>query len=232
MYKSYIEKHLLVDRYLSDSLDDVEKAAFEERLCWDRELLDEVGLAEQLRDAMRESAATGKLDSDDTRAGLGPAIVNLFAVPQYAAAASFLVAVGLTATVLMNSPGDVRESLNYDGWGAETVLETVSYQLFSVRGSGEQELEIEKNTWTVLEVDAMESCSRYRTMLTRTDNGENSSRRQLTLKPNFHQVLAIGVPTDNLEVGRYELQIEGVEARSGMRCDHREKIDFEITAKH
>lgn len=232
MYKSYFDMHLLVDRFLSDELDDVEKSRFEERICWDKELLDEVHLAERLREGMKASAVTTSARADDERPGIFDFITDLFAVPQYAAAASFVLAAVLTAGILMNSLGGDQTSLDYDGWGTDTVLETVSYQLFSVRGAGEQQLELDADTWTVFEVDAVPSCTRYRTTLRSAEDSGESWRRQLSLKPNFQQVLAIGLPTHDLEVGRYVLEVEGTDARSGTQCDHKEQIGFEITAKN
>ena len=232
MNKSDIDMHLLVDRFLAGALCDDKRAEFEERLVWDKDLLEEVHLAEQLRDAMKVSAESRQFEGEDRVTGLGTLFANLFAVPQYAAAASFLVAVALTSVFFMNPQGGVGGTLDYDGWVPDTVMETVSYQLFSVRGSGQQALEVEANTWTVFEVDAVESCARDRaTIRSAADTGE-SFTRQLTLKPNFQQVLAIGLPTEILEVGPYVLDVEGIDARAGMQCDHSEKIEFEISAKN
>ncbi len=56
MDRNYMNLHLVVDRYLQGTLQDDEKTEFEERLLWDEELMDELDLAERLREGLRASA--------------------------------------------------------------------------------------------------------------------------------------------------------------------------------
>ena len=56
MDSNYIEQHLLIDRYLQGTLKEGENDAFEERMVWDKDLVDEVDLARQLREGLRAAA--------------------------------------------------------------------------------------------------------------------------------------------------------------------------------
>ena len=102
MDRNYIETHLLADRYLQGALTESEQAEFEERLTWDQELIDELDIAEHLREGLKQSIATDKYSIGESRAGVFGRLSEWFAVPQYAAAASFLVAITLTASVFMS----------------------------------------------------------------------------------------------------------------------------------
>ena len=110
MDTNYIDMHLLTDRYLQGTLADGEKAEFEERLVWDQELIDELDLAERLRDGLRESMANDRYTVSPGTAGMVGRLFDLLAVPQYAAVASFVLGVTLTVGVslspLMPDPDD------------------------------------------------------------------------------------------------------------------------------
>ena len=101
MDRKYIDMHLVIDRYLQESLAEGEKADFEERLVWDQELIDELDLAERLREGLRMSVADDKYTARHGNLGIAARLSGLWSVPEYAAAASFLLAVTLTAAMLL-----------------------------------------------------------------------------------------------------------------------------------
>ena len=78
MDRNYINQHLLVDRYLNNSLDQAELDAFEERLVWDRELIDEVELAERLRDGLKRAATLREHATTPASGGLIAVISDFF----------------------------------------------------------------------------------------------------------------------------------------------------------
>ena len=118
MDSNYLNMHLTVDRYLRDALTDVEKAAFEERLLWDNELIDEVDLAERLREGLQ--AAAKEPDGEPARPSLLDWLSSLFMVPQYAAAASFLLAAVLTTAVFVSPIGS--DGSSNDAYTAQTEI--------------------------------------------------------------------------------------------------------------
>lgn len=222
MDRNYIHEHLLVDRYLRGALSKIENDAFEERLVWDTDLVDELDLAERLREGLRESVARER-DAPSTRAfDFFEIISGLLAVPQYAAAASFLLAAVLTAALLNPFAGTERLS-------STPAMQTDIKQLFSVRGAAVLEFEVDANAWTVFSMDAMEACASYRVALHKVDDGAVAPRAQLELGPDADQVLAIGMPGKDLDAGNYVLSLEGIESADGRTCNHTEEIPFRIT---
>ena len=108
MDENHIKRHLVVDRYLQGTLSKGEAAEFEERLVWDRELIDELDLAERLRAGLREAIGGKGYAAAAGRVSIGDWLSTLFSVPQYAAAASFVLAATLTAGVLLSPFGAGR----------------------------------------------------------------------------------------------------------------------------
>jgi len=109
MEQSYIDLHLVTDRYLRGSLSERELHEFEERLVWDTDLVSEVELAEQLRAGLQSAAKAGHLTASE------PGFLSrLWSVPVYAAAASFVVAVGLTSIAFLSMQGSGPADRSYD----------------------------------------------------------------------------------------------------------------------
>lgn len=192
--------HLVVDRYLQDTLQDDEKAEFEERLLWDEELMDELDLAEHLREGLRASAQ--QPIREPARPSVFDWLSNLVYVPQYAAAASFVVAVGLTAALFMSpfmiagQPGDTGTA------------QTEIIPLISTRSDDVQSIYVDQDDLAVLLVDDTGSHDSYRVTIDADAGGAVWTRDGLTA--TYPEALAIAMPGRSLAAGNYMLTLEGV----------------------
>lgn len=203
MDRNYIEQHLLVDRYVQGRLDGSELDAFEERLVWDESLVDEVRLAEHLRDGLQRSSIARARDARSPGFDLVALVSGILTVPGYAAAASFLLAVMLTAGVLM-SP-----LVNIGGQGGTPALGTDIVPLFATRGTAEVEVTVDPDHLTVLLVDVIEDYPAYRATIREDESDAAPIWMQDGLVPTYPDSLAVGMPGSMLDAGRYVLTIEG-----------------------
>ena len=222
MDKKYI-LDLVVDRYLQGTLSEGEVAEFEERLTWDQELIDELDLAERFRDGLREATGEDSCTVTADRAGIGGWLSNLFSVPQYAAAASFALAVTLTAGVLLNPFGAGRST---DGFQA-TPTEIVP--LVVVRGAPATPVVFSAGTQLVLLVDVTGSHASYRVTIRADQPGASPFWTQDDMLPTYLESLAVSMPGDLLEAGPYLLTIEGASTPDdGEKIyEHIQDISFE-----
>jgi hypothetical protein len=204
MDRNYIKQHLLVDRYIQGKLEGREQDAFEERLVWDQSLLEDVQLAENLRDGLKEVSAEPADTADSPGFDLVAMITGLIAVPQFAAAASFLLAVTLTFGVLTSPLVDPG------GRSGTPALRTDIVPLFTTRSEGVLEIEVDPDTWTVLLVDVMGDYPTYRVTVRKDDPSADPVWTQDGLLPTYPDSLAVGMPGSALATGRYVLTIEGV----------------------
>jgi hypothetical protein len=223
MDKKYIELHLVVDRYLQGTLSGGEVAEFEERLTWDQELIDELDLAQRLRDGLREAAGEDSYTVAAERAGIGDWLSNLFSAPQYAAAASFVLAVTLTAGVLLNPFGTGRGT---DGFQA-TPTEIVP--LVVVRGATASPVVFSAGTQLVLLVDVTGSHASYRVTIRADHPSAPPFWTQADMLPTYLESLAVSMPGGLLEAGPYVLTVEGVPTSDdGEKIyEHIQDISFE-----
>jgi len=204
MDRNYIEQHLLVDRFIQGKLEENEQAAFEERLVWDEALVDEVELAERLRVGLKAVSAAKADIVEKPGFDLMAAVSGLFAVPQFAAAASFLLAVTLTVSVM---------SLSFIQSGGQ--VETPAQQtdivpLFATRADDVISIKVDPGAWAVLLVDVMGDYATYRVTVRRDGPDSNPVWMQDGLVPTYPESLAVGMPGSALVTGRYVLTIEGV----------------------
>ena len=201
MDRNYIEQHLLVDRYIQGKLEQSEQEAFEERLVWDPALVEEVELAEHLRSGLQDASAAQAARAPGF--DLAAFVSGLFAVPQFAAAASFLLAVTLSVAVLtsplvdLGSPSEVPE------------LQTDIVPLFATRSEDAMAITVDSGAWTVLLVDVMGDYPAYRVTVHRDEAGSEPVWMQDGLQPTYPESLAVGMPGSALAAGRYVLTIEG-----------------------
>jgi hypothetical protein len=203
MDRNYIEQHLLVDRYIQGKLEGSEQDAFEERLVWDQSLIDDVQLAEHLRDGLKEVSAAQADVADSPGFDLVAMVAGLFAVPQFAAAASFLLAVSLTIGVL-TSP-----LVNPSGQFGTPELQTDIVPLFTTRSEDAVEIAVDPGAWTVLLVGVVGDYPAYRVTVRQDELGAEPVWMQGGLLPTYPESLAIGMPGSALPTGRYVLTIEG-----------------------
>ena len=225
MDRNYIDQHLLVDRYIQGRLEGSEQDAFEERLVWDEALVDEVQLAEHLRDGLREAVRAPAYDADAQKFDLIAMMMGFFAVPQYAAAASFLLAVTLTIGVLTNPFVDLG------GRPGTPALQTDIVPLFATRSEDIPTIEVDSDTWTVLLVDVMGDYPTYRVTVRKDVPDDDPIWMQDGLMPTYPESLAVGMPGSALAAGKFVLTIEGVvAAETGETIYERvQDIPFEST---
>jgi len=223
MNEKYIELHLVVDRYLQGTLSSSEMAAFEERLTWDQDLIDELDLAEHLREGLRRAVAEGDEVVAADRAGIADWLSSLLSVPQYAAAASFALAVALTAAVLLNPFGAGRGTQRFHAMPTELV------PLVVLRGGTASPVVFKPGSQLVLLVDVMGSHASYRVTVRADRPGALPFWTRDDLQPTYLESLAVSIPGDLLEAGPYVLTVEGVmtSADGKKTYDHIQDIAFE-----
>jgi len=242
MNRHYADLHLAVDRYLQGTLDEREQAAFEERLVWDQTLIDEVDLAERLREGLRVSLADDLYTIGAGADGLGARFFGMWSMPRYAAAASFLLGVGLTSMFLLNIPApidsfsqpDIADQFRLERkvrlvsqGGQETITEIVP--LLAVRGTTVPTIAIDERAWTVLLVDVTGDYDTYRIAVREDGDGGESVWTQDDLQPTYPDALAVGLPGAVLRPGRYVLEVEGArnETTGARTYDHVQILTFE-----
>jgi hypothetical protein len=198
MDRNYIDRHLLVDRYLSGTLPDNELADFEARLVWDEELIDELDLAERLREGML-AAARERQQTAPVKTGVLPRLRLVFSNAGYAAAASFLVGIALSVFVLgYQFQEPVPVEAHY------TVNEL---QVF--RGAGGPVITTTPNTTSILRFEADRSYDEYRVTI-QAEGSPEPLWQQGGLVPDRDGMLAVGVPGVELPPGSYLLTVYGV----------------------
>ena len=198
MDRNYIDRHLLVDRYLAGAVPDDELADFEERLVWDEELIDELDLAERLREGML-AAAEEKRYVVPTGTGFVPRLRLVFSSARYAAAASFLVGIAVSVLVL-EYPSDtsVPDELHYS-----------VHELQVFRGGGGPVIDTQPDTISILKFHVDHSFDNYRVTIQAEGNPE-PLWQQGGLVQDGDGMLAVGVPGASLPSGPYVLTVNGV----------------------
>ncbi len=68
--KTYMTRHLTIDRYLQGNLSDEEIIEFESRLAWDQELGEDLDLAERLQFGLRKLEANGDISVNNSVSGV------------------------------------------------------------------------------------------------------------------------------------------------------------------
>ena len=224
MDRDYIDKHLLIDRYLQGDLADDDVAAFEERLAWDQELIDELDLAEKLREGLRAAVADDQYVAASGSAGIVRRLTGFLSVPQYAAAASFVLAVTLTAGVLMSPLVPIGDS------PPDGATPTDIVPLLTFRSGDVQTIVVNENAWTVLLVDAPPSFAAYRVSLRRDVPGAAPFWLQEGLLPTYPDALAVGMPGKALPTGAYVLSLDGRRDTGTDSYEHIQNLHFQAVA--
>jgi len=194
--------HMIVDRYLQGTLQGDEKAEFEERLLWDEALMDEVDLADRLREGLRASAKQPAREIESP--GIVDWLRNLVYVPQYAAAASFVVAVALTATLFVSPVMNVEQPRDIN------TAQTEIIPLFSTRSDDVQIVRVDQDGWAVLLINETGSHESYRVTIS-SDKGDAEpiwARDDLTA--TYLDSLAVTMPGSAFTLSDYLLTLEGV----------------------
>lgn len=203
MDRQYIRDHEVIERYLSGALTANEEQAFEEAYLGDPELLDQVQAAERLREGIKELDGAGRLE----RARPPARWRQWLASPQYAVAASVLLAVSLGfSTVLYRDNGRLRETT----FSSPSPL-TRLIPLVSTRGASQNTIPAPSaDEWIVFQLDA--GVTRYESyraaLVRRADEGSSEIWSNSNLTP-VRDEIAVGLPGRSLRPGEYEVRLEG-----------------------
>jgi hypothetical protein len=202
MNRQYIHDHQVIERYLRGALTPDEEQAFEEAYLGDPEILDELQAAERLREGVKELDAAGRLK----RARPQPRWLQALVSPQYAAAASVLLAVSVVlSTTLYRENQSLREqSVSMNSLARVVVLE-------SVRGGNASEIPAPaEDELIVLRLDAgLADYDTYRAVLVRSGGDELEAIWSRADVQPVDGWIQIGLPGRALRPGSYEARVEG-----------------------
>jgi hypothetical protein len=195
MDRNYIDRYLVIDRYLAGDLAESEATDFEERIVWDKELIEELDLAVKLRDGLRASAKETSSGEVSTESPPHRAV----APTRLAIAASFAVGV-LGASLFFNQQAIMGTGNN---------IPTSVVPLDLLRGNAEQEIAINPGATIVLMVAADGGQANYRVAVRKRDSSE-IIWVQSGLSPGYTESLAVGIRGDLLPPGNYTLSVYAV----------------------
>jgi hypothetical protein len=202
MDRQYIRDQGVIERYLSGALTADEEQAFEEAYLGDPEILDQLEAAERLRDGIKKLDGAGGLERLRPPARWR----QWLASPQYAAAASVLLAVSLGFSAML-----YRENVDLRGGdGSQISASTRLVRLEAVRGGNAIPIsEPAPDELIVLQLDTV-AYDTYRGALVRL-GGDLSETvwSRADLVAQFDGTLLIGVNGRVLRPGDYEARIEG-----------------------
>lgn len=201
MKESYIKQHLQVDDYLTGSLSSEDLAAFEERLLWDDALVEEVALAESLREGMKDYHADDTTDLGEYRAVQR---ASWWSSPTYRVAASVLLAVSLLFNVLQGF--DTPPATPDTGVGDPTPQ---VIRLIATRSIGPREIPIDSDGLVVLTIDPIDGFEEYRLTLSPLGNAAEPVALESGLRATPTEPLAISVPGSALPPDDYSLALDG-----------------------
>jgi hypothetical protein len=203
MDRQYIREHQVIERYLKRELTADEEKDFEETYLGDPDLLDEIELVERLRDGLKELKASG---------GVAPrrgAWFRTLATPQYAAAASMLLAASLVVSgALYVQNLALRQGQNLVANGGITRI----VPLVGIRGGSEIVVEApDASELAVLLVDpGFTRHDSYRAVVSRRSNETLTEIWAADgLAADFQDQIAISMPSRLLTPGDYEIAIAG-----------------------
>ncbi len=210
MDRNYIDRHLLVDRYLAGDIPDEELADFEERLVWDEELIDELDLAERLREGMLAAAGEGRYAAQ-TESGLVPRLRLVFSNTRYAVAASFIAGIASSLFVLGPAyfsplPEDTHYSASYSQLSEDTRYSVHELQVF--RGADGPVIATNLDGISILRFEAGQSFENYAVTIQAAEGSEPLWQKG-RLEPDGDGMLVVGVPGGLLPTGSYLLTVFG-----------------------
>lgn len=205
-----INENLLIERYLQGTLTKEEEEAFEEAFIGSPEILDQLETAERLRHGLKD---LGAVERAELPGGHGTGVTGLFRSPRYAMAATVFLAVSLLFTGTLYKQNLDLSAARIAGEAASTQI----VPLHTVRGtSGSEPFNtVEPGTAgsrLVLMLDpGFEPYSHYRATLARLGEGDAAETLlQLDdMQPGYEDMLALGLQSDLLTQGIYEVRVEG-----------------------
>lgn len=223
--RTHFRDRQLAERFHGGGLSSREQAAIETIGMADPELFDELVLVERARQAYRDAETSGELD---TRLGRSGGWTRFFGTPQYAAAASVLLAVSLVFSGVM-----YLKNLELAGTQGAFAGATVTRTPLVTTRSGDSTNVIDQpapDEWKMLLVDSGIDYPSYRVTVTRVTGG---AREQLVqaddLEPGYDLQLQVIVPGRLLTPGEYEVLVEG--AAGGGRYERISAVPLRVTPR-
>ena len=211
MDQKYIQENQVVERYLQGKLAPAEAEAYEAYYLTHPEVMDELELAERLKQGLEVVEESGYFGPSRGPAGRISGLFTVLTSPQYAAAASILLLVSLTFSSMI-----YRENLRLTDpapiAGSASRLELI----FALRGAGDvREISAgnESESVVLLLEFASPSYASYRATVTReSDGGSQEVARLAGLERGFQDYLAVSIPGRLMTAGDYEILVEGLGA--------------------
>jgi hypothetical protein len=206
MNRDYVKAHDIVDRYLKGDLSAEDVTAFEEHCLWCRESLDELELAERMRQGFKDVGRSANERAWSSR------LKFMLSSPQYGAAASALLLASLLTT------GVLYRQL--DDESTTTFASAEVYTLEVHRGAGDdisQRITVpapDAHVVLVVYPDDI-AAERYRVTLYRS--GDVAPRWQEQVDKPTAEALAITLPGSLLGPGEYQLRVDDAAAAPGAR---------------
>lgn len=192
MDRNYIDRYLVVDRYVAGDLTQSESDEFEDRLVWDKELVEEVDIASQLREGLQAVAA----DTEEPQPVNRAPTTGFLGAGRLALAASF-VAGALGTSLVINQMAVTVPDGN---------MPTQVVALELLRSTTGQEIAVGSGGMTVLMVSVDGSSSSYDVELVSADVAD-PIWTQSGLVPGYTMSLAVGINNQQIRPGRYSLRV-------------------------
>jgi hypothetical protein len=205
MDRQYIHDHQVIERYLRGALTPNEEKRFEEAYLADPDLLAEIELVEHLRQGLKSHGADAR---QQVRGSAAPTWLRIMTSPQYAAAASVLLAVAVVFAGAL-----YRENLSLRSTPSFAAVPTRTIPLLTVRGDGGTVVPAaERNdvlTLFALDPGAPEYDT-YRATIRRVGSESPEMVARIDgLTIGYLRTVDVGVPERALTAGDYEFELEG-----------------------
>lgn len=199
MDREYVVEHGMVERYLAGQLSEDEQAALEQHCLWCQETLDDLELTTKLRQGIADAST----QEDRWQPGF---VSRMLHSPQYAAAASVLLAFSVVVSGVMLWDRDALRGRSYSGGMEVFTLETMRGAPGDPSANsvylGEPDRPI-----TLLVYPGLGDYDRYRAAIYPLKGGAVVWEDGIRLRTD---ALALVVPSNILPPGDYRLRIEGI----------------------
>jgi hypothetical protein len=205
MDRQYIHDHQIIERYLRSALTPDEAKRFEEAYLADPDLLAEIELVEHLQQGLkRYGAEAGR----QRRGSAAPSWLRIMTSPQYAAAASVLLAVAVVFAGAL-----YRENMSLRSTPSLAAVPTRTVPLFTLRGDGGTVVPaaLSEDMLTILALDpGAPEYDTYRATIRRLGSDGTEVVAQVGgLSVGYLETVDVGVPERALSAGAYEVELEG-----------------------
>lgn len=212
MDRQYIQENQVVERYLRGALSPEEQEAFEACYLADSEVLEELELAERLKQGLESVEEEGGVEPFSGPPGrfhhLVVPVLAALATPQYAAAASVALVVSLVFSGLV-----YQENQRLTGEGLSAGSASRLEPIFAVRGAADGRTissGVDGESVVLLLDPGPTGHASYRATVNRLTSGVPEEVVRISaLEPGFQDYLAVSIPGGLLTEGEYQVLIEG-----------------------